>query len=63
VKEVQNMNFREYLNFLFGNAFRTPFIKSTAAIMVTLSLGVVAVGMWRKARGGGKSGPQQRKAA
>jgi hypothetical protein len=57
------MNFREYLNFLFGNALRTPFIKYTTAAMITVSLGAVAVGMWRKARGGGQSAASQRKAA
>jgi hypothetical protein len=57
------MNFRDFINFIYGSAFRTPFIKSTAAVMVTLTLGAVAVGMWRKVRGGGTSASPQRKAA
>jgi hypothetical protein len=57
------MNFRDFINFTYGNAFRTPFIKYTTAAVITVSLGAVAVGMWRKARGGGQSAPSQRKAA
>ena len=59
------MNFRDFINFIYGSALRTPFIKSTAAVMVTLSLGAVAVGLWRKMRNGATLAPadQQRTAA
>lgn len=58
------MNLSEYLNFLYGNTFlRNPSIRVLTGIMATLSLGSVAVSMLRKARGGGKSAPPQRKAA
>ena len=63
------MSLPEYLNFLFGDPFfRMPFIEAMTAVMLALSLGAVAVGMWRELHGGGRSAPpaqpgQQRRAA
>jgi hypothetical protein len=60
------MNLSEYINFLYGNAFlRNSSIRVMTGIMATVTLGALAVGIWRKVRGGGQSAPpsQQRKAA
>ena len=63
-----DMNLPEYLTFLFNGFLQMPFIEAMTAMMSPLSLGAVAVGMWRELHGGGRSAPpaqggQQRKAA
>jgi hypothetical protein len=55
------MNFREYLNFLFGNVLRSPSIKGMAAAMIALSLGAVLASMFKKS--GSQPEAQGRKAA